>query len=121
MWVINNNTGQSLLSIRNFVGQIKQSPDIIEFNMSQIAEITERVTYPQLEMHILFMPGEKNYLNSILTEVSRPTTYLTSKGKITVDFDIELFDFIMDHTEFNDYIFNLFSIYQRLIFLRYFV
>lgn len=120
--------GQSIISIRQFVIQSgKNVPEAIVYDMSQIPKIEgrQRDMYPSCKIHIVYAPKEKVYLNAVLNEVSVPTVYLTSRGKVTINFDVERLDYILYHSvipqDFREYIWKLFQVYNELCMLHHLV
>lgn len=96
--VIDNYTGQSIISVRAVLrGQAGNIDIPNNFDITRIPSVEGRgKVYPKVPYHLVYTEEEKDYFHSVLTEISRPTTYLTPKGEITVDFDIELFYYIQE-------------------------
>jgi len=141
---------QLLTQIDNFAHQQLVGPTQLDLVSEFLSANVEKVGefYPEVVRPVTLPPGnysnflhytgsfthhqlsreEQNLLHVIYKEVLIPTTYLTPKGEVTVDYDVDRHHFMVEHLADNeytkfavDYMDERLHLQYELLFNRYFV
>ena len=119
---IGNRTDQQLISVDNFYDteypQLFQPVDVGECG---------NVHYDNIGNHIVLEPTFKRYFHRISNLVNVPTVYLVPTGTVVINFDADMCNFLIcdnsltkDNHDVNEYVYDNFSVYCRILFVQYF-
>lgn len=94
-------------------------------NLSHLPRVKGRnKKYPDCHS-IIYTKEEAQRIRDIIAVISKPTTYITPNGNITINFDVDVMRNILDKCNigewFQDYLVEFFIRYEQLLIVQYLV